>query len=465
MSALPNSLPAFRLTAFPSPPTIIIGGGAAGLAAACFAPPGCIVLERLASPGRKLLATGGGRCNLTHDTGADGIAAAFARSPRFALPALRGFPPERLRDFFRTLGVETLAEPDGCVFPVSQKAADVLAALLQAARANGAEIRCGARAKQLLLEPDPEAGPGARRVVGVTTDRGDLGARRVILAAGGRSYPDLGSDGSGFALAREAGLAVVPPVPALAGLVTAETWPGTLAGIVCERAALRLDAPDSPRPLPPAPLLFTHRGLSGPPALALAGEINARLAASAPHAGVQGSAVGDVHGSRLAPPPTAYSPPPADSSILIRASFIADRTPADWLARFDGWRRAHGGRALHNLLAGELPRALAERLCALAGASGVAVARASKTVLQALAAACTELPLRVTGTEGWSRAMVTRGGVALEELDPKTLACRRVRGLYCAGEVVDLDAPCGGYNLTWAFASGRLAAQHLESLT
>lgn len=413
---------------------LIIGGGAAGLTAACFCTGQTAVLERLAAPGRKILATGGGRCNLTHETDAAGIAAAFGqRAGRFPLPALRAFPPAQIRAFFRTLGVDTHAEPDGCVFPDFQRAADVLDALLKAARANGAEIRCGVRATHLILEPDPAAGASVRRVVGAMTTRGPLFAARIILAAGGQSYPALGSDGSGFQLAREAGLTVVAPVPALAGLTTAESWPSSLAGIVCERGGMRLDIDGAPKRLLTGPVLFTHRGLSGPPALALSGEIASRLRQA---------------GDEQSPAP----------SVTVRVSFLADRTVADWLTLFDGWRHAQGGRALHNLLAGELPRALAATLCGLAGASETAVARASKATLQALATACADLPLHVTATEGWHRAMLTRGGVALDELDPKTLECRRARNLFCAGEVVDLDAPCGGYNLTWAFASGRLAA-------
>lgn len=413
--------------------TLIIGGGAAGLMAACSCAGQAVLIDRLSAPGRKLLATGGGRCNLTHDTGADGIAEAFGpRAGRFPLPALRAFPPDQIRAFFRGLGVVTRADPDGCVFPVpDKKAADVLDALLRAARANGAEIRCGVRATRLLLEPGAAGeAPEARRVTGVLTTRGPLSADRVILAAGGQSYPELGSDGSGFALAREAGLNVVTPVPALAGLSTAEAWPATLSGVVCDRGGMRLD---EDKRLIPGPVLFTHRGLSGPPALALSGEIAARL-----------QQAGGGHGQ--AP------------GVTVRVSFLAGRSVADWLALFSGWRAAHGGRALHNLLSGELPRALAVTLCGLAGAGETAAARAGKATLQALAAACADLPLHVTGTEGWHRAMATRGGVALGELDPKTLACRRVRNLFCAGEVVDLDAPCGGFNLTWAFASGRLAA-------
>jgi predicted Rossmann fold flavoprotein len=423
--------------------TLIIGGGAAGLTAACFCTGKTVVLERLSAPGRKLLATGGGRCNLTHATDADGIAAAFGRHARFMLPALQAFPPDRLCAFFRSLGVPSAADPDGCVFPVSQKASDVTDALVRAARASGADIRCGVRATRLTLGDGGDGEP--RNLVAVETSQGTLHARRVILAAGGQSYPELGSDGSGFALAREAGLTLVPPVPALAGLRTAETWPHALAGIVCEHGGMRLDVRGAPKQLLTGPVLFTHKGLSGPPALALAGEIAARLA--------QAQTTDNPAGRQ----------PPAAPTVPVRVSFIADRTATDWLARFDGWRRTHGGRALHNLLAGELPRALAAALCTVAGADDTAAARAGKATLNALAAACADLPLNIAGTEGWHRAMVTRGGVALGELDPKTLACRRIRGLSCAGEIVDLDGPCGGYNLTWAFASGRLAATAAES--
>jgi len=419
--------------------TLIIGGGPAGLTAACFCAGKSTVIDRLKTPGRKLLATGGGRCNLTHATDAAGILSVFGRQARFMAPALQAFPPQAIRDFFHRLGVETREEPDGCVFPVSQKAADVLAALERAAQNHGAEIRCGVRAKRLVLEkkapPSDSAGQTAPalRVTAVETNHGLLHARRVILAAGGQSYPDLGSDGSGFALAREAGLSVVTPVPALAGLVTRETWPTELAGIVLERGGLRLDAKGASKQFITGPILFTHKGLSGPPALALSGEIATRLLTE----------IGQ--------------PPEQVPAVTVRLSFIAERTVADWLTLFEGWRRVHGGRVLHNLLAGELPRALAVTLCTLTALTETAAARARKSSLETLAAACADLQLHIVGTDGWARAMLTRGGVALGELDPGTLACRRIEGLFCAGEVVDLDGPCGGYNLTWAFASGRLA--------
>jgi len=416
--------------------TLIIGGGPAGLMASCFCTGRTVVIDRLTAPGRKLLATGGGRCNLTHATDATGIMAVFGRQARFMAPSLQSFPPSAICDFFRRHGVDTLEEPDGCVFPVSQKASDVLDALERAAKANGVEIRCGIRAKRLIVEQNPLVADPAKpalRIVGVETDHGTLRARRVILAAGGQSYPCLGSDGSGFALAREVGLSIVPPVPARAGLVTREAWPASLAGIVQENAALRLDGKGFSKQRLCGPILFTHKGLSGPPALAFSGEIAAWLLA-------------------------AQKPEDPAPAVTVRASFFAERTTEDWLTRFDGWRKTHGGRALHNLLSGEVPRALAVALCERADVSTTAVARASKKALAALASACADTPLHIVGTEGWGRAMLTRGGIALNELSSDTLACKRIAGLACAGEIVDLDGPCGGYNLTWAFASGRRAA-------
>ena len=403
--------------------TLIIGGGPAGLAAACFSAGPAFVIEHLRAPARKLLATGGGRCNLTHATDANGIIAAFGRQGRFMSTALRAFPPDAIRVFFDGLGVATRAEPDGCVFPVSQKASEVVQALERAARSAGAEIRCGVRASRLILSHDD----GAARVCAVETSAGVIRTRNVILATGGRSYPSLGSDGSGFELARDAGLAVTPPVPALAGLITQEAWPSTLAGIVLEQGGLRMSGKGASKEWLTGPILFTHKGISGPPALDLSGEINARLIAS------------------------------SASSVTILLSCMAGRATSDWRALFDSWRTRHGGRALHNLLSGELPRSLASALCELAGAQNLSVAQAKRNVLDALATACSGHPLNITATENWDHAMVTRGGVALSELDPQTLACRKIRGLFCAGEIVDLDGRCGGYNLTWAFASGRLA--------
>jgi predicted Rossmann fold flavoprotein len=410
---------------------LVIGAGPAGLLAAVTATAAgrrVRVCERMERPGRKLLTTGGGRCNLTTTTELEGLVAAFGRQGRFLQDAVRAFDPAAIRTFFAELAVPTVVQPDGCVFPVSQQARDVLDALLRLAARQGVALvpACAVRAIRVH--------EGA--VAGVETAAGFLAARRVILATGGQSYPALGADGSGFALAAGVGHTLVPPVPALVPLVTEEAWPKRLAGLVLEQARVRLEGRGAARLERVGPVLFTHRGVSGPPVLDLSGAVAARLATPQEAAGVR---------VLIAPRP--------------------DRDRAAWRACLDGWRATLGRRAIHNLLSGELPRKLAETLCELAGLADTMVAQARREQLETLAQLCAELPLTISRTEGWEHAMVTRGGVALPEVDPRTMASRRVSGLYLAGEVLDLDGPCGGYNLTWAFASGRLAGRSCATPT
>ena len=400
--------------------TIVVGGGAAGWAAAAAASAAgqrVLVCERMPQPGLKLLITGGGRCNVTTSDDAEAVMAVFGRHGRFMQQALSSFGPTAIRSWLEREGVPTIAQADGCVFPIRQRASDVLEAFRYAAARGGAKLQCDCEVKSRIVSG------GA--VSGVETTAGPLTAGRVILAAGGCSYPGLGSNGSGFGLARKAGLEVVPPVPALVPLITAEDWPRQLPGLVLEQARIRIAAKGCGRAGLGGPVLFTHRGLSGPPVLNLSGEVAARLANGRP--------------------------------VAVCLSTRADLDLAAWRRIIAGWRAKHGSRALHSLLAGELPRKLAETLCGLAGLSDTAAARAPRTRLDTLTELCAEAPLTIKATEGWDHAMVTRGGVALDELDPRTLACRRRPRLYCAGELVNLDGPCGGYNLTWALASGWLA--------
>ena len=399
---------------------IVVGGGAAGLAAAAFSTGRALVLERLDRPGAKLLATGGGRCNVTHDTDAAGVIAAFGRRARFMADALRRWPPADIRRFLADHGVPTVVESDGCVFPASGRAADVRDALLAAARRAGAEIRCGVKVVRILLDDSRSA------VRGVETEAGEVFASpKAVLAAGGRAWPSLGSDGSGLALAREAGLSVETPTPALVPLVASESWMSDLSGLSCADASIWVE----PRGRAVrGPLLFTHCGLSGPAALALSGDV-ARI----------------LHDGQ---------------PVQLRIAFRPGWTAADRQAAFAAWRTAHGARLVRNLLSETLPKALAQLLCERAGIDEATTAsRLGRDETQALAELCASFPVAIAATEGWDKAMATRGGVALGELNPRTLECRRISGLHCVGEIVDLDAPCGGYNLTWALASGRLAAE------
>jgi len=406
-----------------SAPVIIIGGGAAGLAAAAFSKK-ALVLERLSRPGVKVLATGGGRCNMTHDASVEEMLPLFGRHGRFAAPALRTWPPDAIRAWLRERHVPTLVEADGSVFPASGRASDVREALVSAAQAAGADIRCGIRVTRICVDA------GRSSVTGVETETGEtIRAQSVILAAGGQAQPGLGSDGSSFALAGAVGLAVTSRVPALAGLHVADPWVRALAGVTCEAVAIRLAVRGQPRDAVFGSLLFTHTGVSGPPALAISGSVAQILAETG-------------------------------SPARIEVAWLGDRTATDWRAWLDDWRRTSGGRLVRSLLGRVLPNALACALCEHAGLPPQAtVARLTREETDRLVRCCSACPLEVIGTDGWNRAMLTCGGVARSALDPKTMACKAIGGLYCAGECVDLDAPCGGYNLTWALASGKLAGE------
>jgi len=425
----------------------VVGAGPAGLLAAIAAAEsrrapgtgtaravagGIVLLERLPRPGVKLLATGGGRCNLTNTLPPDEFPARFGRHGRFILPALAAFGPDALRRFLGSLGVPTAA-PDGLhVFPVTDSAADVQRALVRRARELGVRLRLAVAARALWIEG------GALR--GLETSRGRIAANAVILATGGKGYPALGAAGAGYALAREAGHTIVEPTPALVPLVTRETWPRELAGLALSPARARIDLPGRPPAFAPgAPglrcgpragitgdLLFTHTGLSGPAILDLSGDVAVLLSDRA--------------------------------EVPLRLDLAPRTTRAEWLARLDSWPLSEGRKALRTLLAAHFPRALADLLCRLAGlAPATRPAQVSRPARRALADLLTALPLTVTATEGWNRAMVTRGGVALKEVDPQTLASRLLPGLAFAGEILDLDGPSGGFNLQWAFSSGRLA--------
>ncbi len=396
----------------------IIGAGPAGLMAAIAAAEAgarVAVCEQLTRPGVKLLATGGGRCNLTNTASAEAVMARFGRQGRFMAPALAVMDGPKLRAFFAALGVPTVT-PDGFhVFPESTSAKSVLDALLGRAEALGVRLVTGAVATGLSRE-------------GVETSRGAFRCPRAIIASGGKGYPALGATGTGYALAERAGHRIVPPVPGLVPLVAAERWVARVSGVTVAETAVWVALPKRRGAQSVGPLLFTHRGVSGPAVLDLSADVAELLAGGSP--------------------------------VPLRVD-LTPATPAEaWASRFDAWHRDHGKRLVRTLLAEHLPASLAAELCRLASCGDhLRAAEATAAQRRELALAITRLPLTVTATEGFDQAVITRGGVALKEVDPRTLQSRLAPGLFFAGEVLDLDGPCGGYNLQWAFASGALAGR------
>lgn len=373
------------------------------------------VCEQLACPGAKLLASGGGRCNFTNTLPPRDFARGFGVKSRFVGHALRVMPPAKLREFLEKLGCPSFATDGFRVHPASNRSKDVLDALLNECRRLNVEISCNTRVDGLVFDQN--------RAAGVRTGGKEIHAGAVIISAGGRARPRLGGTGGGYPLAEQAGHAIVEPAPALVPLITAETWPGECAGITLPSARVAVSGSENICSV--GELLFTHDGLSGPAALDISGAV-AELLRSGGQVGL---------------------------SVMP----VRDCSANEWMDFF----RAHaapGRKRIAGIAGIRMPGKLAGILCGLAGIPGGApVSQVSRRGLERLAGLLAGAPLTVTATAGFDKAMLTRGGVSLREINPATMESGLVKSLFFTGEVVDIDGPSGGYNLQWAFSSGRLA--------
>jgi predicted Rossmann fold flavoprotein len=398
---------------------VVVGAGAAGLLAATRAAEcgRCVLLlEKNRRPGVKVLMSGGTRCNITHATDNRGIVEAYGPPGRFLHSALAALGVQDTIDLFETEGVATKVEETGKVFPVSNKAADVLAALLARLRRSGATLA--------LEEPLRGLEPGAPGFH-LTTPRRALAARRVVLTTGGQSYPGSGTTGDGYALTARLGHTIVTPRPALVPITVAAPWVATLRGVTVPDAAVRVVEGDAPLASRRGSLLFAHFGLSGPVVLDV-------------------SRVVSGHGRPQA--------------LALELDLLpAVKEPAlDELVRVES--AAAGKKQLAAVLAAHLPRRLADALLVQAGLPADRKAAAlSRPDRDRLVAAVKRLRVPVTGTLGLGRAEVTAGGVALDEVDSRTMCSKIVPGLFLAGELLDLDGPIGGYNFQAAWSTGWLA--------
>jgi predicted Rossmann fold flavoprotein len=398
---------------------VVIGAGAAGLLAASRAAERgrrTLLLEKNRKPGVKILMSGGTRCNITHATDSRGIVEAFGSPGRFLHSALAALDVQETIGLFEAEGVPTKVEETGKVFPVSNKAADVLDALLRRLRRNGATL---ALAEPVLELRRTEAG------FALTTPQRVIGAARVILTSGGQSYPGSGTTGDGYTFAAGFGHTIIAPRPALVPITVAASWVAELRGVTLPDVAVRILEGGQRLAARRGSLLFAHFGLSGPVVLDL---------------------------SRVV---SGHSQP---ESLLLEI----DLQPSLGEPELDEALRTELGAAakkqLAVVLAARLPRRLAEALLTVAGlAADRKAAALSKADRLRLVQHIKHLKLPIKGTLGFQKAEVTAGGVALDEVDSRTLRSKREPELLIAGEVLDLDGPIGGYNFQAAFSTGWLA--------
>ncbi len=400
----------------------IVGAGPGGLMAAIHAASSkvpTLVVEANAAAGRKLLLTGGGRCNFTHAADPGQLAKAFGPAGRFLRHSLYELAPDDIREFFQSRGLASTVEPDGCVFPKNHRAADVRDILLDEAQERGARFQFRCRVKDVAIGND-----GFR----IRAEDRQVLAARLIIATGGVSWPQTGSRGDGYRLAAQLGHTILPPKPALVPLVTRETWPGTLAGV--SLPGVRLWATAGGRRLTATGnMLFTQNGIGGPAVLDL---------------------------SRL----LADELEPEHAGIDMGIDVLPEMDEAQLDQRLQEQCRTWPKKTIANILSELVPRQFSRTLCQVAQCDGdLQAGQLPAEKRRRLVRAIKSLPLCVIGTEPIAKATVTHGGINRDEIDPQSMESKICPGLFFAGEVIDTDGPCGGYNLQMCWSTGALAGR------
>ena len=400
----------------------VIGGGPAGmLAAANAARSGhrVTLFERNEKLGKKLYITGKGRCNVTNVAERDEFFEHVLRNPRFLYSAFSHFDNKALMDRIEQAGVPLKTERGGRVFPVSDKSNDILRACEKIVRESGVTVRLNTRVDEILVTDG--------MVSGIRIGSETMPCDAVVVATGGISYPQTGSTGDGYAFARATGHAVEEPVASLVPLVTEEVWPRELAGLTLKNITLIAEKKGKEIFSELGELLFTHFGISGPLVLSLSGVI-----------------AGQPAGTRL--------------RIDLKPALSREQLDARLLRDLQEGARQQVKTALHALL----PQRLLEIVLELAGIDGaLPVGQLSKAMRLKLVEMLKGLPLTVSGARGLNEAVVTRGGVSVKDVNASTMESKRVKGLYFAGEVLDIDATTGGYNLQIAWSTGALAGDSI----
>jgi len=402
---------------------VIVGGGPAGLMAAGRAAElgaQVLLVEKTPRLGNKLRLTGHGRGNITHVGDAQEIVAHLGPNGPFLQPALEQFGPRELVAFFHVQGVPTIAEADGRVLPSSRNAHTLATALRSYCLEHGVTFRYNSQVRCILA--------GQEGVRAVAVGEQEIAATAVVLATGGLSYPGTGSTGDGYEMARRLGHTIIQPRPGLVALVAADDWIPEVTGLSLDDVALRAWQAGRDLAVRRGDMLFTRDGISGPAALNLSLDL-----AEAFERG----------------------------QVRLRIDLLPD-TPAEIVeADLEREMRAHGSASYRTLLRGRAPRSLAsvyERLSGIPGERKLAQVSAAER--RRIVGALKGLELHLVATRPIAEAMVTLGGVACGEIEPTSMASRRVQGLYLAGEIVDVAGETGGYNLQAAFTSGWVAGSH-----
>ena len=405
---------------------VVVGAGPAGMMAAIAAAEhegSVLLLEKMPRAGRMMMITGKGRCNVTSADDPADIIKNIAGNGRFLNSVIRAFDNAAVMAFFENVGVPLKTERGNRVFPQSDRAVDVVDAMMRRLRDLHVELRTNTHVRALVVTD------GAIR--GVRLESGDMvAADAIVLAVGGASYPLTGSTGDGYAMARDAGHHIVPIFPALVPLCTAEGWVRDVQGLSLRNVRAALYSAGKKQAEEFGEMMFTHFGVTGPIILRLS-----RRAAELMNGGADTLTLN-------------LNLKPALSYEVLHARIERD---------FSKYER----KQVRNGMIDLLPKRLIDIVL---GAAQISPERTTGQVStkerNRLAQTLQALLLTITGTRPLAEAIVTAGGVETREIDPRTMASKIVRGLYFAGEVVDVDGFTGGYNLQAAFSMGYAAGKY-----
>ena len=399
---------------------IVIGGGAAGMMAAlqaAWAGASVLLLEKNEKLGKKIYITGKGRCNVTNVADGEDFFLQVPRNPKFLLPAMGQFDHEDVTSLLDMLGTPTKVERGGRVFPVSDKASDVTKALARGMKDAGVTVELNTGVQAVIKE---ENGFAVKLAQG-----GTLRSKCVIVATGGMSYPSTGSTGDGYRFAKENGHAVTALRGSLVGLTMEEKWPQLLQGLSLKN--VRITAKIGKKKIYDelGEMLFTHFGVSGPLIIELSSHM-----------------------------------PDDFASVAVTLDMKPGLTPEQVNARLTREFAENARKQLGSVLTGLMPARMGPVFAQLCGLSTDApINQITREQRMAIAANLKALELRITGTRPIEEAIVTRGGVDVKGIVPGTMMSRRTPGLFFAGEVLDVDAHTGGFNLQIAFSTGALAGK------
>jgi len=401
----------------------IIGAGPAGMFAAITAAQNgkkVALFESNTSAGRKLLITGGGRCNLTHAGKTDEIIRAFAPFDRFVRHCIYEFPPAKLLQFFADRGLDSTPDEENCFFPVTNSASDVNNILLAELKKNNVEIYHAKKIQSITRE---------NNLFIIPCEKFTVSAKVLIIATGGVSWPQTGSTGDGYKFASAFGHKIIPPIAALVSLITAEKFCAELAGLGLPKVAISCKI-NNKKITSQGAMLFTHHGIGGPAVMDLSRNV----------AGIAGK------------------------NYKISIDFLPDLHAEQLEQKLIELFTDSPKRNVEQAISTFFPKALASIICQQSDVLKTQAGQLNKKSRHNLIETLKNFPLTIVSPQEIERATVTRGGIDTAEIDSKTMQSKIVPGLFFAGEVMNVDGPCGGYNLQFAFSSGFIAGKNASNL-